>query len=97
MQHLQARFQFKTNHRAALKSLDGPISEAETFQHIVWVYALRFLKVSLAVQVPGRPEMASALQQLHAIAGHAQRREDYAIYITACALEAMVQIGRAHV
>ena len=30
MQHLQARFLFKSNHRAALKSLDQPISEAET-------------------------------------------------------------------
>lgn len=92
MQHLQARYQFKTNHRAALKSLDGPISEAETFQHIVWVYAFRFLKVSLALQVPGKPEMTSALQQLHAIANHAEKRGDRAIYVTACALEAMIHL-----
>lgn len=95
MQHLQARFQFRTNHRAALKSLDGPISEAETFKHIVWVYAFRFLKVSLALQVPGRPEMANAIQQLHAIINHAERLGDRAIFVTASALEAMIHLRTA--
>lgn len=92
MQHLQARYQFQSNHRAALKSLDGPTSESETFQHIVWVYAFRFLKVSLALRVPGRPETASALQQLHAIVKHAEKRGDRAIFVTACALEAMIHL-----
>ncbi|KAF2652830.1 hypothetical protein K491DRAFT_604160 [Lophiostoma macrostomum CBS 122681] len=92
MQHLQARFQFKSNHRAALKSLDGPIQEAETFQHVVWVYAFRFLKVSLALQVPGRPESASALQQLHAIVHQSEKRGDRAIFVTASALEAMIHL-----
>lgn len=91
MLHLQARYQFKSNHRAALKLLDQPIAEAETFKHIVWVYAFRFLKVSLALQVPGRPETSSALQQLHAIASHAERG-DKAIYVTCCALEAMIHL-----
>jgi hypothetical protein len=95
MQHLQARHEFKTNHRAALKSLDAPIGEAETFQHIVWVYAFRFLKVSLALRVPGRPESASTLQQLHAIANHAEKRGDRAIFVTASALEAMVHLRTA--
>ncbi|KAF1952003.1 hypothetical protein CC80DRAFT_453041 [Byssothecium circinans] len=92
MLHLQARYQAKSNCRAALKSLDQPISETETFQHIVWVYAFRFLKVTLALQVPGRPETASALQQLHAIANHAERRGDRAIFVTCCALEAMIHL-----
>ncbi|RMZ72796.1 75k gamma secalin [Pyrenophora seminiperda CCB06] len=90
--HLQARYQFKTNHRAGLKSLDKPISEAETFQHIAWVYALRFLKVTLALQIPGRVEVVPALQQLHAIQGHAERKGDRAIYVACCALEAMVHL-----
>ncbi|KAF2268909.1 hypothetical protein CC78DRAFT_529545 [Lojkania enalia] len=92
MQHLQARYQFQSNHRAALKSLDKPISDAETFQHIVWVYAFRFLKVSLALQVPARPETASALQQLHVIAAHAERQGDRAISVTCSALEAMIHL-----
>ncbi|KAF2024714.1 hypothetical protein EK21DRAFT_78057 [Setomelanomma holmii] len=90
--HLQARYQFKTNHRAALKALDKPISEAETFQHIAWVYAFRFLKVSLTLQIPGRVETTSALQQLHAILAHAERQGDRAIYVAGCALEAMVHL-----
>lgn len=91
-QHLQARYQAKSNIRAALKSLDAPISEAETFQHMVWVYALRFLRVSLALKAPGRTEMAGALQQLHAIAHHAEKRGDRAIFVTASALEAMIHL-----
>ncbi|KAL1602507.1 hypothetical protein SLS60_005923 [Paraconiothyrium brasiliense] len=92
MLHLQARYQFKSNHRAALKMLDQPIGEADTFKHIVWVYAFRFLKVSLALQVPGRPETSSALQQLHAVAALAERQGDRAIYVTCCALEAMIHL-----
>lgn len=92
MMHLQVRYQSKSNHRAALKLVDQPISETETFQHIAWVYAFRFLKVSLALQAPGRLETASALQQLHAIANHAERRGDRAIYVTSCALEAMIHL-----
>lgn len=97
MQHLQARYQFTTNHRAALKSLDDAISEAETFKHVVWIYALRFLKTSLAMQVPagGRPEMTAALQQLQAITKHAKRLQDRAIFVTASALEAMIHMRGA--
>ncbi|KAH7089804.1 cohesin loading factor-domain-containing protein [Paraphoma chrysanthemicola] len=90
--HLQVRYQFKTNHRAALKALDKPISEAETFQHIAWVYAFRFLKVSLALQIPGRIETVPALQQLHAILAHAEKRGDRAIYVACTAMEAMVHL-----
>lgn len=90
--HLQARYQFKTNRRAALKSLDKPISEAETFQHIAWVYAFRFLKVSLALQVPGRIEVASVLQQLRSISAHAERRGDRAVYVACNVFEALVHL-----
>ncbi|CAI6328692.1 unnamed protein product [Periconia digitata] len=97
MTHLQARYHFKSSPRAALKLLDQPIQETETFRHIVWVYAFRFLKVTLALQVPGRPEIASALSQLRIIADHAERRGDRAIYVTCCTLEAMVHLrGTAH-
>ncbi|KAF2129068.1 hypothetical protein P153DRAFT_317645 [Dothidotthia symphoricarpi CBS 119687] len=92
MLHLQARYQSKTNHRAALKSLDIPISEAETFQHIAWVYAFRFLKVSLILQIPGRIEAVPALQHLHAISAHAGKNGDRAIYVACSAFEAMVHL-----
>lgn len=95
MQHLQARHEFQRSPRAALKSLDTSIQEAETFQHIVWVYAFRFLKVSLALRVGGRPEAASTLHQLHAITNHAEKRGDRAIFVTASALEAIVHLRLA--
>ncbi|KAL5121532.1 hypothetical protein ACEQ8H_000604 [Pleosporales sp. CAS-2024a] len=90
--HLQSRYQFQTNHRAALKSLDKPISEAETFQHIAWVYAFRFLKLSLILQIPGRVEVIPALQQLNAISSHAEKRGDRAVYVACNALEALVHL-----
>jgi hypothetical protein len=92
MQHLQARYQFQSNHRAALKMLDKYIAEAETFQHTVWVYAFRFLRVSLALQTTGRSETASAIQHLHAIGKLAQRYGDRAIEVTCSALEAMIHL-----
>jgi hypothetical protein len=90
--HLQARYQFKSNHRAALKSLEKPITEAETFQNIAWAYAFRFLKVSLTLQIPGRVEVVPALQQLHAILAHAERLGDRAVYVACNALEALVHL-----
>jgi hypothetical protein len=92
MLHLQARYQFKTNHRAAFKSLDKHISEAETFQQIAWVYAFRFLKVSLLLQSPDRVEVIPALQQLHAILAYAAKYGDTAVAFACNALEAMVHL-----
>lgn len=92
MLHLQARYQFKTNHRAAFKALDKNISEAETFQQIAWVYAFRFLKVSLLLQSPDRMETIPALQQLHAISTYATKRGDTTVGFACNALEAMVHL-----
>lgn len=92
MLHLQARYQFQTNHRAAFKTLDKNISEAETFQQIAWVYAFRFLKVSLLLQNSDRFEAIPALQQLHAIRAYAEKRGDNAIAFACNVIEAMVHL-----
>ncbi|KAF1926510.1 uncharacterized protein M421DRAFT_67111 [Didymella exigua CBS 183.55] len=92
MLHLQARYQYQTNHRAAFKALDKNISEAETFQQIAWVYAFRFLKVSLLLQNTERIEAIPALQQLHAINAHANKCGDTAVAFACSALEAMVHL-----
>lgn len=92
MLHLQARYQFQTNHRAAFKALDKNISEAETFQQIAWVYAFRFLKVSLLLQSTDRVEAIPALQQLHAITAHAEKRNDTAIAFACYVFEALVHL-----
>lgn len=92
MLHLQARYQFQTNHRAAFKALEKNISEAETFQQIAWVYAFRFLKVSLLLQSTDRLEAIPALQQLHAITAHAEKRDDTAVAFACYALGAMIHL-----
>ncbi|KAJ8118801.1 hypothetical protein OPT61_g272 [Boeremia exigua] len=92
MLHLQARYQFQSNHRAAFKALDKNISEVETFQQIAWVYAFRFLKVSLLLQSTDRVEAVPALQQLHAIHAYAEKRGDTAVAFACQAFEAMVHL-----
>lgn len=92
MLHLQARYQYQTNHRAAFKALDKNISETETFQQIAWVYAFRFLKVSLLLQSTERIEAIPALQQLHAINAYADKRGDTAVAFACSVLEAMVHL-----
>ncbi|KAJ4990633.1 75k gamma secalin [Stagonosporopsis vannaccii] len=92
MLHLQARYQFQTNHRAAFKALDKSISEAETFQQIAWVYAFRFLKISLLLQSTDRLEAIPALQQLHAITAYAEKRDDTAVAFACYVFEAMIHL-----
>jgi hypothetical protein len=90
--HLQVRYQFKTNHSAALKSLDKHISEAEQFKHVAWEYAFRFLRVSLTLQLPGRIEAVKALGHLQHIRLQAEKRGDKAVYVVSNTLEAMVHL-----
>lgn len=92
MLHLQARYQYQTNRRAAFKALDKNISEAETFQQIAWVYAFRFLKISLLLQSTNRVEAIPALQQLHAITAYAEKHDDTAVAFACYSLEAIVHL-----
>jgi hypothetical protein len=93
--HLQARYQFQTNHSAAFKSLEKHIYEVQQFKYTVWEYAFRFLRVSLTLQLPGRVEVAKALVHLHAIRELAEYRRDRAVYIVSNILEAMVHLRSA--
>jgi hypothetical protein len=90
--HLQARYQFKTNRSAALKSLDKHISEAEQFDNVAWEYAFRFLRVSLTLQLLGRVEAVKALGHLQHIRQKAEKQGDKAVYVVANTLEAMVHL-----
>lgn len=92
MLHVQARYQYQTNRRAAFKALDKNISEAEAFKHIAWVYAFRFLKVSLLLQSTERIEAIPALQQLHAINAYADKHGDTAVAFACSVLEAMLHL-----
>lgn len=89
MHYLLAKTLFRTTPKAALKSLDGVIKDVEILQHTPWIYAFRFLHVSLSLQVGTNSEILSALQHLRVISGHAERNRDRAIYLTAAVFEAI--------
>lgn len=92
MQHLLTRILYKTSPKAALKSLDTVISEVEAYQYVPWVYAFRFLRASLSLQLRSPVEISSALQNLHSISALADRQGDRAVFVTSATLEAMVHL-----
>ncbi|KAJ9641976.1 hypothetical protein H2199_005191 [Coniosporium tulheliwenetii] len=89
---LLARVLFKTNPRAALKSLDNLIPDVEASEHTAWAYAFRFLRASLSLQVPSHPETLPALQHLRRISALADSQGDKAIFVACSAVQAMVHL-----
>ena len=63
--------------------------------HISWLYALRFLRVSLSLDMGQQQETLAALTQLKLTASLATGRSDIAVAATACAIEAMTHINRS--
>lgn len=92
MQHLLARVLFKRSPQAGLKTLDRVIPEAEANEHTVWVYALRFLRVSLSMQSQPHPDTPGAIQNLSSICITAEQMGDVSINFTAATLEALLYL-----
>lgn len=89
MQHLLARILFQKNCRAAFKFIDGLLKDAEAYQHIAWVYAFRFLKVSLHLELSSHQDLLSGLTQLKSIINLSSRYGDKTILAIATTLEAL--------
>ena len=89
MQHLLTRILFQTNTRAAFKFLDGIMKDAEVYQHIAWVYALRFLKVSLHLELSTHQDTSAALTQLRSIVAMSNDYGDKAVLAVASTFEAL--------
>ncbi len=89
MQHLLARILFQNNARAAFKFLDGIIGDAAAYQHIAWVYAFRFLKVTLHLELSSRQDTTAALTQLRNLSSMADEYGDKAILAVATIMEAL--------
>lgn len=68
----------------------------EREQHIQWIYALRYLRVALALKLGQTQETLVAISQLKIIATLANGRRDSAIAATASAIEALVHAGRSN-
>ena len=89
MQHLLARILFQKNPRAALKFVDGIMKDAEAYQHIAWVYAFRFLRVSLHLELSSHQDLVAAISQLRNIAAMSNELGDRTILAIATTMEAL--------
>lgn len=89
MQHLLARILFQKTPRAAFKFLDGIMKDAEAYQHIAWVYAFRFMKVSLHLELSSHQDLVAALAQLRSIAAMSNDFGDRTILAIATTMEGL--------
>ncbi|KAL8830234.1 MAG: hypothetical protein Q9191_001548 [Dirinaria sp. TL-2023a] len=92
MQHLLARVLHRRNNQASLKYIDRVIGDIEAYQHVAWVYAFRFLRVSLCLESSLRQDVLSALGQLRFIVSVSERHGDGAISALASILEALCYV-----
>ena len=90
MQHLLARVMFQKNSKAAFKFLDRAMADAQAYQHVAWIYAFRFLRVSLHLELNSHQDLTAALTQLRSILQTAREHGDKAILATATTMEALV-------
>ena len=92
MNHLLARIQFKSSPRAALKMIENLLPDLEIYKQTVWVYAFRFLRVSLFLRQPSSQDIQNALQQLKAVTQQAESRRHVSICMMSSALEALIHL-----
>ncbi|KAL2785662.1 cohesin loading factor-domain-containing protein [Aspergillus keveii] len=92
MQHLLARMLYKTNHKAALKAVDGMIQDVEAYRHSAWEYAFRFLRASLSLSSSVHQESTAALQHLHKVSNMANRNGDKAVSAMSALIEALAHL-----
>ena len=89
MQHLLARMLFTRTPRAAFKFLDGILKDAEAYQHIAWVYAFRFLKVAMHLELSSHQDLIAAINLFKSITSMSSTHGDKAILAISMTLEAL--------
>ena len=89
MQHLLARMLFSRTPRAAFKFLDAILKDAEAYQHIAWVYAFRFLKVAMHLELSSHQDLVAALNLFKSVISMSSGYGDKAILAIATTLEAL--------
>lgn len=94
MHHLLARLWFKGNQaKAALKAIDKHVAELEKLEMVHWVYAFRFLRVSLGLQLGhSQSDTAALTKHLTAIHETASQHGHVAVQIVASTLEALIHL-----
>ncbi|KJZ74179.1 hypothetical protein HIM_06410 [Hirsutella minnesotensis 3608] len=89
MQYLMLKVLFQRSHKAALKAVDGHISDCETFNHVQWYYAFRLLKSTFYMEM-GSGFDAGALENIRAVQNIANTRGDNALSVLASILEGLI-------
>lgn len=92
MHHLLSRVMHRTNATAAIRSLEKLIQEVETMGLTPWIYAFRFLRVSLSVQSSGTTDTSTVLRHLAALNEHADAHQHIGVQIAASTLDAIVHL-----
>lgn len=94
MQHLQIQALNVSNPRAARKAIDKIISDANLLGHIPWVYAFRFLRISLSM---GAKELShdvgNAIVNAREIVSLAEVYNDDPIIVIGSAIEATLHLS----
>ena len=90
MQHLLCQVLFQRNHQASINLLENIINDVEAYQHTAWVYAFRFLRVTLSLKYNNHTELLVALSHLNQISVRAQEYSDNAISVMSCVLKALL-------
>ncbi|MCJ1311612.1 hypothetical protein MMC25_005285 [Agyrium rufum] len=93
MQHLLIRVMFHNNSRAPLKFLDQIIENVTLLNHTVWIYAFRFLRITLSLKAKGSWE--SIISHLRTTAEIADRNGDFAVGAAAYSTEALLHLRRS--
>lgn len=92
MHHLLIRVMHRTNTTAAIRSLEKLVQEVETMGLTPWIYAFRFLRVSLSVQSSGTNDTSTVLRHLAALNEHADAHQHTGVQIAASTLDAIVHL-----
>ena len=91
MQHLLARVMFKTNPKAAYKMIENLLPDIEAYNHVQWIYAFRFLRVSLSLRSP-QAEINAALQHLRVVSSLAEGHRHIPLLVISLVTETLLQI-----
>lgn len=94
MHHLLVRVWFKgQNARAAIKAVEKLIVDVEKLGLLHWVYAFRFLRVSIGLQAEAtHAEYSALVKHLQAIQDMGSRNYHVPVQLVAATLEALVHL-----
>ena len=90
MQYLLCQVLFQRNPRASFTLLENIVKTVEAYLHVPWVYAFRFLRVTLSLQCNSHSELHAAISHLKQISEVAKRHADKTVITLASIMEALL-------